>query len=172
MSVYIVRSEISADLPALTDNDQVILLRPLEDGPAVRFQVFDTEADARAAGDDVYRLLVEVAGPWQDVPSHAVCATWKLKDGNQVDHFLENRRQLFEVRRRVLPHFVYDWLLQSLQHEDQFLVLGLYGDEDSAIRLCREHPDVEQYNRLHPLGAFSAEDVTGLRCFRVETYPA
>ena len=171
MPTFIVYSEFSLDQPAPQRNDDCIVLRPLGTGPAASFACFDDEMAARAAGKEVYRLLIDVDGPWQDAPSHAVYAIWQVNDPAQIEQFTESRLRLFELRRRVLPHFVYDWLLQSLDQPGRFLVLGMYGDEESATRLCREHPDIQQFARVNPASHFSAEDLTGLRTFTVEQHP-
>ncbi len=47
-------------------------------------------------------------------------------------------------------------------------MLGLYGDEAGATRLCREHAHIQTLIKAHPAEDFSAIDLTGLRCFRIE----
>jgi hypothetical protein len=83
--------------------------------------------------------------------------------------FEENRRQLFMLRSKVLTTFAYDWLLKRLDHEGRYIVLGLYGDEEGATRLCRGHPDVVRFVQANPETSFTAVDLTELHCFRVET---
>lgn len=171
MPVYVLRSDIAADQTPHLSSDETITLRPMADGHGTLFQVFDAEEEARAVRQgDVYELLLEVDGPSQDVPSHAVYAIWRIKNPAQIEAFIDSRKQLFELRRRVLPHFTFDWLLRSLDQPDQFLVLGLYGDEESATRLCREHPEIQHFIRQHAQATLEAEDLTGMRCFVVEQY--
>ncbi len=170
--MYVVRTELAdrRHLYAKGDAMTTLILRAL-DVPtySVRFDTFASESLARATGDEVYRLLFEVKGPWTDVPSHAVYAAWQVNDPTRAVLFEESRRQLFTLRSQVLATFAYDWLLKRLDHEGRYIVLGLYGDEEGATRLCREHPEVVRFVQANPATSFTAVDLTGLRCFRVET---
>ena len=146
-----------------------LVLRPLDDPTmVVRFDTFESEDDARTLRGDTYRLILGVTGPWIAPPTHAVCAEWRVADPARAEAFVESRRQLFELRREVLPTFALDWLLEHLDHEGQYMVLGLYGDEEGATRLSREHPDIQQFASEHPVAEYTATDLTGVRCFTVE----
>ena len=130
---------------------------------------FVSEAAARATGPEVYRTLLAVKGGWDKPPSHAVCAVWEVKDLTHAAAFVESRQQLFTLRQRVLPTFAADWLLQDCEHEGRYMVLGFYGDEEGATRLCREHPDIKQFAGAHPASQYTAVDLTGLLCWRIES---
>ena len=49
------------------------------------------------------------------------------------------------------------------------MVLGFYGDEEGATRLCREHPEIKQFAGTHPANQYTALDLTGLLCWRIES---
>ncbi len=82
--------------------------------------------------------------------------------------FVESRRQLFTLRRQVLPTFAADWLLKHHDQEGRYMVVGFYGDEEGASRLCREHPEIKRFVAAHPASEYSAVDLTGLLCWRIE----
>lgn len=156
-------------LPAASPLSTTLQLAALDSGPLIRFEQYGSEASARAAGDgEVYKRLFEVKGPWTERPTHAVFAIWLVADPAQVEGFLESRRQLFAVRQQVLPRFAYDWVLQSLDNTGNFMVLGLYGDEESATSLCRDHPEIQKFAKAHPAAQYGARDLTGLRAYRVD----
>jgi hypothetical protein len=145
-----------------------IVLQSLDSPDRVmRFDGFATEELARAAGNEVWQLVFETRGQWQTAPSHAVYAIWKVRQAEHEGTFIESRRQLFEVRRRFLPTFAYDWLLKDTGESGRYMVLGLYGDEAGATRLCREHPEIQQFLQTHPADQYSAQATTGLCCFRI-----
>jgi hypothetical protein len=50
------------------------------------------------------------------------------------------------------------------------MVVGWYGDEEGASRLCREHPEIKQFAGAHPASDYAAVDVTGLICWRIEDF--
>jgi hypothetical protein len=91
-----------------------LVLRPLDDGPVVRFDVFDFADAAAAAGGEVFVRVAEVRGPWASPPGFAVFADWRTDDPAREAAFEESRRGLFEVRRQHLPTFAVDWLLKRL----------------------------------------------------------
>ena len=130
---------------------------------------FVSEADARATGREVYRIVLAVKGLWNKPPSHAVCAMWEVGDLERAAAFVESRRQLFTLRRRVLSTFAADWLLKHCDQEGRYMVLGFYGDEEGASRLCREHPEIKQFAGTHPASQYTALDLTGLLCWRIES---
>ena len=134
-----------------------------------RVDGFVSEAAARATGPDVYRTLLAVKGAWAKPPSHAVCAVWEVKDLQHAAAFVESRLQLFTLRQRVLPTFAADWLLKDCHHDGRYMVLGFYGDEEGATRLCREHPEIKQFAGAHPASQYTAVDLTGLLCWRIES---
>jgi hypothetical protein len=147
-----------------------IFLRSLDElSHVARFDTLTSEQAARKAGGEGYQLLFEVKGLWVAPPAYAVFAEWQVASPTFHRAFEESRRHLFELRRKVLPTFVYDWLLKHLHREGRYLVLGLYGDEDGARRLCREHPEIQRFAATHPPTVYQARDLTGLRCFRVES---
>ena len=114
--------------------------------------------------------MLEVRGRWSDEPGYAVFAEWQIADVAQERDFVESRRQLFLVRRQVLPSFAVDWLWQHVDRTGRYLVLGLYGDEQ-GLRLCRDHPEVRRFAQAHPATTFAATEVTGMRFFRLRHSP-
>ena len=151
-------ASLSFDLVSLQDPDRM-----------AQVGRFVSQAAARATGPDVYRTLLAVKGAWDKPPSHAVCAVWEVKDLTHAAAFVESRQQLFTLRQRVLPTFAADWLLQDCEHEGRYMVLGFYGDEEGATRLCREHPEIKQFAGTHPASQYTALDLTGLLCWRIES---
>ena len=149
---------LSFDLVSLQDPDRM-----------AQVSRFVSQAAARATGPDVYRTPLVVKGGWDKPPSHAVCAVWEVKDLTHAAAFVESRQQLFTLRQRVLPTFAADWLLQDCDHEGRYMVLGFYGDEEGATRLCREHPEIKQFAGAHPASQYTAVDLTGLLCWRIES---
>ncbi len=173
--MYVVRIEFSeGQRPASVHEAAASLILRSLDKPTqlMRFDTFFSEQKARAAAPDVYRLLFEVKGNWTNAPTHAVFAEWQVNDPTRAAGFEESRRRLFGLRRQVLGTFAYNWLLQSLDRKGRYLVLGLYGDEEGATRLCRAHPEIQRFAQANPIANFAAVDLTGLCCFRVEAYPS
>ncbi len=169
--MYVVRTDFSGARPTVPTRGALgsLVLRSLEEpNSLLRFDMFETEGGARAAHGEVYLPLFEVKGSWMEAPSHAVYAAWRVSDPTKARAFERSRWELFILRREVLATFAYDWLLKSLDDEGVYLVLGLYGDEAGATRLCREHPRIQSFIKAHPAEDFSALDLTGLRCFRIE----
>ena len=173
--MYVVRTEFSGDQPPVPESRAAtsLILRSL-DKPTqlMRFDTFTSKDAARAAGPEVYQLLFEVKGHWADAPTHAVYVEWQVNDPTRAAAFEESRRRLFALRRQVLATFAYDWLLKSLDRDGRYLVVGLYGDEEGATRLCRAHPEVQRFAQANPATSFAAIDLTGLCCFRVEACPS
>ena len=132
-----------------------------------RLDTFASQDAARATSGETYELLFEVKGPWGGPPSHAVYAIWEIRDAALAAEFVESRRQLFTLRQQVLPTFAADWLLKHCDQDGRYMVVGFYGDEEGATRLCREHPAIKQFAAAHPAGNYSAVDVTGLLCWRI-----
>ena len=146
-----------------------LMLRSLQQPEHMaRLDAFVSEAAARATGGEVYEVLFAVRGPWDKTPSHAVYAAWELRDLERAAAFVESRRQLFTLRQQVLSTFAADWLLQHRDQEGRYMVVGFYGDEDGASRLCREHPQIKQFAAAHPASDYGAADLTGLRCWRID----
>ena len=71
------------------------------------------------------------------------------------------------IGRQVLPTFACDWLLKHTDVAGQYMVLGLYGDEEGATSLCRDHPAIKKFAHAHSAKEYSAQDLTGVCCFRV-----
>jgi hypothetical protein len=171
--MYVVRTEFTpqtqASSPAPEEAVLSLVLESLETPDSlVHFDKFASKDTARAMCGEVYRLLIETTGPWATAPRCAVYAMWQVANREYEDAFVESRRRLFEIRRRVLPTFAYDWLLRRLDQEGRYLVLGLYGDEEGATRLCREHPEIKRFVQANPASMYTASDLSGLCCFRVE----
>lgn len=146
-----------------------VVLRSLQNaGRMARLDAFETQGAARATGGEVYEVLLAVKGPWQQMPSHAVYAVWDVHDPARAAAFVKSRRQLFTLRQKVLPTFAADWLLRHCDREGRYMVLGFYGDEEGASRLCREHPQIKRFATAHPASDYSAVDQTGLLCWRIE----
>lgn len=172
---YVVMRELSRDQACATSPNAEasfsLVLRSLQDPERlVLVDSFASEEAARATGAAVHRVLLAVEGPWGQPPSHAVCAVWEVKDLEHAAAFVESRRQLFTLRQRVLPTFAADWLLQPCDQEGRYAVLGFYGDEEGATRLCREHPEIRQFTSAHPASHYTAQDRTGLLCWRIERF--
>ncbi len=150
-----------------------LVLRSL-DSPErfVRSDIFPAANIALGGSGEAYEHLLEVKGPWVSSPTHAVFAEWQIIDLSKAMAFEESRRQLFELRRQVLPTFALDWLLGHLGNPRRYLVLGLYGDKEGATRLCREHPMIRQFAATRPPANYTASDLTGLRWFRIEQLPS
>lgn len=142
------------------------------DAPDVKscFEKYVAERSAREASDEVYQLAHETRGQWTATPNYAVYAVWQISNLKNEDAFVESRKKLFDIRKRVLPTFAFDWLLKRLDQRGQYMVVGLYGDEEGATRLCREHPEIKQFIQSHPASELTATDLTGLRCFRVLSF--
>ena len=166
--MFVIRSELPNR--TLTEEPRIpmgLLLEPLDGtGPFVHFETCEASEAARTREGEIYRRLLEITGRWTGQPSHAVFAEWQVRDVAQADAFVESRRQLFELRQRVLPTFAVDWLLQRVDDVGRFVVLGLYGDEQ-GLRLCRDHPEVRRFAQDHPASALTATDVSGLHFFRI-----
>ena len=146
-----------------------LVLRSLQDAERmIRLDAFVSEGAARATGGELYEVLFAVRGPWDKLPSYAVYAVWDVRDGGRATAFVESRRQLFTLRRQVLPTFAADWLLKHHDQEGRYMVVGFYGDEEGASRLCREHPEIKRFASAHPASDYSAVDLTGLLCWRIE----
>jgi hypothetical protein len=168
--LYVVRHEFTKDRePGLKSGlrSSLRLLSLDEPTVMVRFDTYDSEEEARKGGVDLYDLLFEVKGTWMAPPTHAVFAEWDIADSRRIGDFIESKRKLFELRRRVLDTFAYDWLLRRVGIEGRYVILGLYGDEEGATRLCCEHPEIHRFIQDNPSGDFAARDLTGLRCFLV-----
>ena len=133
-----------------------------------RLDAFESEGAARATGGEVHELLLAVQGPWDKRPSHVVYAVWEIQDRGRAAAFVESRRQLFTLRQQVLPTFAADWLLKHRDQEGRYMVVGFYGDEEGATRLCREHPKIKEFAAANPASSYSAVDLTGLLCWRIE----
>jgi len=133
-----------------------------------RLDTFVSEGAARATGGEVYQVLFSVRGPWDKTPSHAVYAVWEVRDLGRAAAFVESRRQLFTLRQRVLSTFAADWLLKHYDQEGRYMVVGFYGDEEGASRLCREHPEIKRFAGAHSATDYTAVDLTGLLCWRIE----
>ena len=145
------------------------MLRSSTSGPSFRFDTFASASEARACEGEAYERILVVRGAWSAAPTHAAFAEWQVGDPERSHEFEESRRRLFDLRRENLPRFAVDWLLKSLDREGRYLVLGLYGDEESAARLCRLHLAIQLYIRAHPPSEYGAIDLTGLCVFRVES---
>lgn len=170
--MYVVRSDISASAQvsasAIQQALQSIVLESLEIADdKERFDRFAARDAAQAMSGEPYELLLDIAGDWKAAPRYAVYALWRVAEPENEVAFIDSRRRLFELRQHVLPTFAYDWLLKRVDQAGHFLVLGLYGDEEAAARLCREHPDIQRFGQANPASAYGASNVSGLRVFRV-----
>jgi len=90
-------------------------------------------------------------------------------DLGYIDAWLERSQHMFTIRQRVLASFAYDWMLQRRDQAGRYLVLGVYGDKDGATRLCRDHPEIKRFAQSDPASAYTATDVSGMHCFRINT---
>ena len=177
MARFVATRQLSSDqeigpMPA-ADAAVSVVLRSIHDADrVVRLDTFWSESAARATGGEVYERLLEVRGLWDKMPSHAVYAVWEIRDPARAASFIESRRQLFALRQQVLPTFAADWLLKHQDHEGRYMVVGFYGDEEGALRLCREHPQIKQFAAAHPASDYSAVDLSGLLCWRIDGFGA
>jgi hypothetical protein len=149
---------------AVTNDAAHLALRPLDGSPLTRFSIVDSDSEER----ETYDRIAAVDGAWREPAGYAVFAEWQVDDPEQYGVFEESRLSLFEVRQRHLPTFAFDWLLKRRDIPGRYLVLGLYGDEEGAARLCRLHPQVQRFAESHPASQYSARDVSGLCVCRVE----
>ncbi len=117
----------------------------------------------------MYERLFTVAGLSTTPLMYAVYAEWQIADPELIGAWLERSRRVFAIRQRVLASFAFDWMLQRRDHVGRYLVLGVYGDKDGATRLCRDHPEIKRFLQAHPAAAYTATDVSGMHCFRIET---
>jgi hypothetical protein len=173
--MFIARTDLTHKLqptwPMPNDAISSLVLQPLElSNNVVRFDTFASKDSALASGAEIYELLFQINGKWTQAPNHAVYAIWRVVNLEHEEAFVESRRQLFHIRQRVLPTFAYDWLLKRPDQPGYYLVLGSYGDEAGAARLCREHPAIREFTQTHPAQAYAAVDLTGLQCFRIERH--
>ena len=171
--MFIVRTDLTHNLqltsPMPNGAVSSLVLQPLYlSNNIVRFDTLASKDSARSSGAEIYELLFQINGKWKLAPAHAVYAMWQVVNLEYEEAFVESRRQLFNVRQRMLSTFAYDWLLKSLDQIGYYLVLGLFGDEAGAARLCREHPGIQEFTQSHPAEAYTAVDLTGLRCFRIQ----
>ena len=173
MGKFVVTRELSGDRdsgstpPAKASLS--LVLRSLQHAEHMaRLDAFVSEGAARATGGEVYEVLFAVKGRWDKTPGYAVYAVWEIRDAGRAAAFVESRRQLFTLRQQVLPTFAADWLLKHHDQEGRYMVVGFYGDEEGASRLCREHPEIKQFAAAHPASDYSAADLTGLLCWRIE----
>ena len=138
----------------------------------VRLHALEQAAARRTAAESggvLYERVAEVVGPWSASHGFAVTAEWQVDDPAHVPTFVESRRQLFEIRRRCLRTFAFDWLLRRADAAGRFLVLGVYGSEDD-LRLCRSHPEIQRFAAAHPPATYAARDVSGMRFYRLERF--
>ncbi len=173
MSKFVVMTEISrsqstASKPS-SQATRSLILRSLQDPASItRLDAFESEDLAQATGGEVYEVLLTAKGAWDKVPRYAVNAVWEIQDAARAEAFVESRRQLFALRQQVLPTFAEDWLLRHLGQPGRYMVIGLYGDEEGATRLCREHPEIRRFAAAHPASGYSAVDLTGLLCWHLD----
>jgi hypothetical protein len=147
-----------------------LVLRSLQDpGSIARLDAFESADAAHAIGGEVYEVLLRVTGAWIQSPGYAVHAVWEIQDTAHAEAFVESRRQLFALRQQVLPTFAEDWLLKHSSQAGRYMVIGFYGDEEGATRLCREHPEIRKFAAAHPASDYSAVDRSGLLCWRVDS---
>ena len=115
--------------------------------------------------------IAGVRGSFSAVPTHLAHTEWSVPNPDNHQVFIDSRQRLFEIRANVLPTFCYDCPMRAVTDPSRFLVLGLYGDENGAARLCREHPDIQACAAENSVAQLGAQDVTGMNVFRVSKYP-
>jgi len=127
-----------------------LVLESLEDRSVQVFLTHATPEKARAFAERAYVSELGLRGTWRSDPTHAVYAEWRITDKARIEAFLKSRQEILELRKRVLPTFFLDVLCRSLSDPSLFLILGLCGDREGAVRLCREHPEIVAFARGHP----------------------
>jgi len=170
--MYVVRHEfVDSQKPeSHPEPASSLLLRSLDKPDQMtRFDTYKSKNEAQGSGRELYDMLFEVRGSWKASPTHAVISEWQLINRERIAAFEESRLKLFEVRRRVLETFAYDWLLRRVGQLGKYVVLGLYGDEKGA-RLCRAHPEIQRFTQANPAANYTAQDLAGLRFFSVESH--
>ena len=60
-----------------------------------------------------------------------------------------SRSELFNLRRRHIDSFVCDLLLRPVSAVDEYVVVGLYADED-GLAMARSHPAIVAWANEHP----------------------
>ena len=182
MALYVVSTPVGREQPAPAEAQLSLFLTPLasagdpSDAPPLeppeqeRLDAFAQAAAARraavAGGGVLYERVAEVVGSWSASHGFAVTAEWQVDDPTHESTFAESRRQLFEVRRRYLRTFAFDWLLRRTDVTGRYLVLGVYGGE-ADLHLCRSHPEIQRFAAAHPPATYAARDVSGMRFYRL-----
>ena len=116
-----------------------------------------------------YEVVTRVNGAYQDEAKFAVYAVWQLEDADRSDEFVNSRKNLFHLRRKLLPTFRTDFLLRRLDNESRFMVLGLYGDDAGAATLSRQHLEIQDFAAANPLEGI-ASDTSGVKVFKVRSH--
>src|SRR5438067_2210447 len=129
MNMFVVKTELPGRESALPapppETVASLVLQPLNElNSMVRFDMFASEKAARVTGDEVYQVVLHVKGGWVRSPTYAVYAVWQVKEPAHVPAFVDSRRELFELRQRLLPTFATDRLLERLDHDGRYMVLG------------------------------------------------
>lgn len=163
---FVTRTEAAGTEAAAPRSPRSYLLRSLEDSTRwVRFDFFASEAEARRAGGEAYRLRFHTPGP-APLPTHAVFAEWQLEDASAAALFEQSRQDLFTLRARHLEGFHADLLFQSLREPTRYLVLGLYAGNE-GLHQARSHPAIRAFAQQNPPARFGARDLYGVRNFQI-----
>jgi hypothetical protein len=171
--MFVLRSEFLTSqragwsLPA--EPTSSLVLRSLDEPETVvRFDSFASRSVARAVHGEPYRLLFGVMGTLTARPLYAVSSEWEVSNSAHFAAFEDLQQHLFELRRRHLSGFVFDWLLKRLDREGTYLALGVY-DAEEGLRLCDGHPEVLRFAQDHPPATYAATNLPDVRFFQVES---
>jgi hypothetical protein len=161
---FVARVETTAQPAPVSDRaERWMLMRDRADVTRfVLFAWFRSEKAARAVSNEVYRTVVMVPGSWSKEPRFAAFAEWRLQEEFRASAFIENRKQLFELRARHIETFHADWLLQHVDDSSRYLVLGLYAAA-SGLEQARGHEDIRRFAQANPPALLTASDIYGVR---------
>ena len=146
-----------------------LTMTEVSSGERIRFTGSSTHPSSAAAGDSLFRLLFVQEGMWFQPATHAVFAEWEVTDPDKVASFLESRRELFLTRKECLTHFALDAAFERLGKPGRFLIVGFYGNEESASTLCRSDPAILEFAATHKPAQYSAVDRTDVKVYSIET---
>lgn len=137
----------------------------LDDGQPVVFTAVEE------AGTSEYELIDFVRGRHAGPPTRAVFARWIVHDPNRARAFEGSRHELFTLRHEYIDSFVCDLLLRAPAADCEYVVVGLYAD-DEGLAMARAHPAISEWARQHPAAQMTAEDLSGMQIGTVTSFDA
>lgn len=145
-----------------------LTMTKLDSGGSLSFVGHADHPPTREEGDSIYRFLFAQEGMWFLPPTHVVFAEWEVGDPERVTPFLDSRRALFLTRRQSLTYFALDAAYERVGEPGVYLIVGFYGNEESATTLCRSHPAIVEFAAGHSAADYRAVDRTGVQVYRIE----